>query len=170
VGIVSHPGIWFCSVLIKSPIYDFNAWPLKNDKEKATNLLTMSTLLFRNQLAKKFSHSFLVILFLTVFFLGYAQASPTYPVRWINPLRVYVNGTILTKGNYPATWIAGAISSNVLEANVNGSIEFASTAGAHYVLGLAYDNVHDWDRFGYAIIVDQTNDFQFFLQRRANQY
>lgn len=130
----------------------------------------MSTLLFRNQQAKKFSHSFLVILFFAVSFFGYAQPSPTYPVRWINPLRVYVNGSILTKGNYPTTWIAGAISSNVLEANANGSIEFASTAGAHYILGLAYDNVHDWDRFSHAIMVDQANDFQFFLQRRVNQY
>jgi hypothetical protein len=100
-----------------------------------------------------------LVVLITISFNVHSQSSPPYSVYWINPLRVNINGSILTKGQYPNTWIAGAISSNLLDPNTDGWMEFASVAGAHYILGLAYNNIYDVDQFSYAIFIDQANNY-----------
>lgn len=88
---------------------------------------------------------------------SHAQTEPTYPINWINQLRVSTNGSILTMTNGSA-WSAGAISSNVLVSNTDGWIEFSGTSGANYIGGLASTNAIDYNKFANAIFIDHANN------------
>lgn len=84
-----------------------------------------------------------------------AQPSSSYPAYWINLSGVVSNGSVLIKNSGPNTWGGGAISSNILEPNINGWIEFTGVSGAHYIVGLASDNKIDSDKFSHGFFLDQ---------------
>lgn len=102
---------------------------------------------------------FFITLFIGISSITYGQLNPPYPAYWINPFRVLVNGSTLYKNSGPNAWGAGAISSNLLQPNTDGWIEFAGATGAHYILGLASDNKLDIDKFSHAFYLDQAANF-----------
>lgn len=71
-----------------------------------------------------------------------AQSGP-YNVIWVDPIDVSVSSNTLTKSIPSTAWKAGCVSSNVLQENINGWIEFSAASGAHYIVGLAANNVVD---------------------------
>lgn len=80
-----------------------------------------------------------------------------YKINWTNQYRVSTSGSILTMTN-GAPWSAGAISSNILLANTDGWMEFSGGNGSNYIVGLASNNIIDYNKFTNAFFIDYDNN------------
>lgn len=115
-------------------------------------------------MSKRISRTyFFVGLLLTISFAVKAQSGPPYPVKWFNVIGANSNGTTLSKTHPHWTWTsAGAVSSNVLESNQNGWLEFTASNG-YYIIGFASQNTIDVDLFTHAVMINRaTNTYTFY--------
>ena len=82
-----------------------------------------------------------------------------YKINWINKIGVSTSGNILTKTPATNLWTnSGAISSNVLPANVEGWMEFSVESPSDFIIGLAVNNTINYNQFSNAIRIENASN------------
>ena len=93
-----------------------------------------------------------LFLLLTISAAIKAQPGPPYSVTWVNQIGVSTNGVIITRTATTGTWSAsGAVSANLLQSNTDGWMEFTAVAGNDYLIGLAENNIINYNQFTHSI-------------------
>ncbi|MBA4057531.1 MAG: hypothetical protein C0490_22640, partial [Marivirga sp.] len=78
-----------------------------------------------------------------------------YTVDWINKIGVTASGSTLYKMPLSSGWTnAGAVSSNLLQADTDGWVEFSVANGSEFIVGLASNNTISNTGFSNGIFID----------------
>jgi hypothetical protein len=87
-----------------------------------------------------------------------------YKTNWIDAIGVLTNGVDLFKNSTITTWkVSGGSSANLLPANTDGWMEFATQSGTDVIIGLSVNNQVDSEAFSGALHIDSsTGTFRFY--------
>lgn len=124
----------------------------------------MKLLIDQAGLLHKSISTILLCLFLTASYVSFGQSVNSYPLIWVDPVNVSVNGSIVTKNISGSAWNASAISSNLLPSNTDGWIEFIGTAGCYYTIGLTVNNIARFEEYSYGMRLDHANNLYTTLE------
>lgn len=80
-----------------------------------------------------------------------------YKVNWVNPTGVTISNGTLTKTAANGWGNAGAYSTNILEPNTDGWMEFVAGTGNYYLAGFAAQNLYTNADLTHGIIIHSLN-------------